>query len=324
MERKILSITIPTWNRSSTLDRSLSLLLPQVNEFTDKLELVISDNHSTDNTAEVVNKWMRKYPNINIVEFYQRVNTGFYGNFKKCKELANGKFIWMLSDDDFIMDNVITNVLKILETNENKLGLLYLNNSPKRCNVWVKSKVPLIKIFSEFNYRLTLISSSIFYNNKENNDFINSKFNNSHLIGFAMLVDVIRYRNEGIIMEANVLQYRMDTVKGYNLFDAFVYNIFDIFDYMLELGYPKSLISKFKENLIKHTWFKRYFYLKAKGELDGGLETYSLPKVSQILNKYFSDTYSYWLCIFPIKITPKFIIKFSFPIVEMIRNIFKK
>ena len=61
MNRPLLSITIPTWNRAPILEIALSQLLPQLIEFKDSIELIISDNCSTDNTSEVINKFKLKF-----------------------------------------------------------------------------------------------------------------------------------------------------------------------------------------------------------------------------------------------------------------------
>ena len=50
---KLLTIAIPTYNGSKTISDMLNILLPQVD---DRVEIIISDNCSTDNTEDIIRK----------------------------------------------------------------------------------------------------------------------------------------------------------------------------------------------------------------------------------------------------------------------------
>lgn len=320
---KLLTISIPTWNRAKILDGALYHLLHQVNEFEKLIDVVISDNYSSDNTSEIIKKWQHKYPHIKFTVYHQSRNTGFYGNFQKCKELSTGKFIWVLSDDDYVCKDVICNIISILQKYKSTLAILYLNNKVINARINNSSSYKITKIdklFYKYNYRLTLVSTTIFLNHKENDKFIYKKFENSNFIGFALMVDVIRFRNETAILSGKLLKCRMDTISGYNFFDAFIFNIFSIFNYMVSIGYSNKIIRIFKENLIIHIWAKRYFYFKAKGKLDANLEYYDLKTANHILQKYFKGTISYWLIIFPMTLFPSSVFRKCFPYVEKLRN----
>ena len=55
MEEKLLTIAIPTYNGEKTISDMLELLLPQVD---DRVEIIISDNCSTDDTYDIINKYI--------------------------------------------------------------------------------------------------------------------------------------------------------------------------------------------------------------------------------------------------------------------------
>ena len=322
MNKKLLSITIPTWNRAETLDVALSHLLPQVLNLKEYIEVIISDNFSTDNTKEIIKKYVNEYSEIEFKLFYQSENTGFFGNFRKCKELSSGKFFWILSDDDFIQPNILEKIINCLKNDDSDFGLLYLNNNDSK-SINHENKA-ISEIFNKFNFNLTLASSVIFFNEKQNDNFIYENFNKSNLIGFALLVDVIRYKSKATILSGYLLKLRQAEIKGYNIFDAFVFDISKILSYMLTIGYSKKIIKNFKEKLVKDLWLKRYFYLKANGKMDGGLLTYPLNEANKILKQYYKDTLNYWLLIFPLVITPRFVIKLTFPNIEKLRNFLRK
>ena len=59
----LLSICIPTYNREKCLQQCLDSIVNQ-KAFNANIEIVISDNASSDNTDELVKKYQEKYTNI--------------------------------------------------------------------------------------------------------------------------------------------------------------------------------------------------------------------------------------------------------------------
>ena len=55
---KLLTIAIPTYNGAKTIANMLEILLPQCDE---RVEVLISDNASTDNTKLIIDKYIEKY-----------------------------------------------------------------------------------------------------------------------------------------------------------------------------------------------------------------------------------------------------------------------
>lgn len=97
MKRKpYFSIAIPTYNRSSDLRFALFSIFRQT---FDDYEVVVSDNCSTDNTKDVVSRFNHR----SIQYFRNQVNIGMVANQKAAIGRANGKYIFFLGDDDFLL-----------------------------------------------------------------------------------------------------------------------------------------------------------------------------------------------------------------------------
>ena len=64
MDNSLLTIIIPTYNRCNDLEICLSYVIPQVKQYKDKVHIYISDNASTDNTSNLVQKYINNYPDI--------------------------------------------------------------------------------------------------------------------------------------------------------------------------------------------------------------------------------------------------------------------
>lgn len=106
----LLTVVIPTYNRAKDLKECLSYVIPQVMAHKDKVHIYISDNASTDNTKEIVKGIMADYPDI-ITYFCQKVNLTASPNFDDAVHRVNSEYVYMLSDDDFIVPECITFLL---------------------------------------------------------------------------------------------------------------------------------------------------------------------------------------------------------------------
>jgi hypothetical protein len=118
----VLSICIPTRNRAETLRLTLENVLSETRPLGDRVEVVVADNASGDGTAEVLQAfapWIR----------YQvrPVNLGYFGNVVGlATELARGRFVWALGDDDLILRGGLGRILAQLEDHPDT-DLFYLN-----------------------------------------------------------------------------------------------------------------------------------------------------------------------------------------------------
>lgn len=94
MEQPLLSICIPTYNRSETLEVVLSHYT-QNPEFDESVEIVISDNASPDNTEEVCRKFVSQFKNI---RYYRNTANIKDANFPLVLGKGNGKYLKLLND----------------------------------------------------------------------------------------------------------------------------------------------------------------------------------------------------------------------------------
>ncbi len=110
----LLSIAIPTYNRNRFLQELLDSLLPQISPEM-PIELIISDNCSTDETEAAVRDLMKKGHSINYLR--NGVNIGPDANFLRCFEAASGSYVWILGDDDILLEGIISKLLYLLSSN---------------------------------------------------------------------------------------------------------------------------------------------------------------------------------------------------------------
>lgn len=116
-DKPLVSIIIPTYNRANYLVESIESVLKQTYE---NIEIIVSDNASTDNTFEVMQKYK---DNKKIKYFRNKKNIGMVSNWKKALyEYANGEYAMILSDDDYLIDvNYIKEAVKSIKKCNSKL-----------------------------------------------------------------------------------------------------------------------------------------------------------------------------------------------------------
>ena len=90
-----VSVFLPSYNHAQWIGEAIESVLQQT--FTD-LELVIVDDGSTDNSAEVIKKYAARDSRIKY-EIFQK-NKGAINTFKRCYELSTGELIAYISSDD--------------------------------------------------------------------------------------------------------------------------------------------------------------------------------------------------------------------------------
>ena len=107
----ILTIGIPTWNRENELRECLDIVLPQVTAETG-VEILVCDNASEDGTSLFVRDLASQYSFLQ----YERhsKNIGADRNFIEVLKRAAGIYVWILSDDDFLSDGAVRNVVSLI------------------------------------------------------------------------------------------------------------------------------------------------------------------------------------------------------------------
>lgn len=110
--RPKLSICISTLNRSEFIGLSLDSILEQM---PGNCEIVVSDNGSTDETSQVVEKRARRFDGLRYIR--HESDCGFDRNIDRVVRLSRGEYCWLFSDDDLMKPDAISTVLNELDQN---------------------------------------------------------------------------------------------------------------------------------------------------------------------------------------------------------------
>lgn len=112
MEFKDLEVIVLTYNRADYLKIMLESLC---NQTATGFVIKVLNNASTDNTVNVVNDIIKKYPERNIILITNEKNLGNPGNFKKSQEIAEDKYKYtaVFHDDDAIHPEYINTAMQL-------------------------------------------------------------------------------------------------------------------------------------------------------------------------------------------------------------------
>jgi glycosyltransferase involved in cell wall biosynthesis len=109
----LISVGMPLYNAEKYLEQSLDCLLRQTYS---QLEIIISDNGSTDKTMQIVKDYAARDSRIKIFE--QPENIGPIPNFHFVLAKATGNYFMWRSYDDWSDDTYIEELCSVLDENK--------------------------------------------------------------------------------------------------------------------------------------------------------------------------------------------------------------
>jgi glycosyltransferase involved in cell wall biosynthesis len=107
-KQPLVTIGIPTYNRAVLVKACVKSALSQSYQ---NIEVVVSDNASTDDTVEILKSF--NDPRLRIVA--NRENVGHVGNFNRCLREARGEYFVLLCDDNMIEPTFLEQCVRLVE-----------------------------------------------------------------------------------------------------------------------------------------------------------------------------------------------------------------
>lgn len=109
--KKMLTVFTPAYNRAYTIHKCYESLKRQTCK---DFEWLIIDDGSTDNTKELVDKWMKEKNDFKIRYIYQK-NQGMHGAHNTAYENINTELNVCIDSDDYMPDNAVEKIKEAWE-----------------------------------------------------------------------------------------------------------------------------------------------------------------------------------------------------------------
>lgn len=104
----LVSVCIPTYNNARYLKRSLESI---INQTYGNLEIIVSDNASTDNTEEI----LKSFTDSRVKYRRNSTNIGCYNNYNECLKVVEGEFVAFYHSDDIYEPDIVKKQVEFLQ-----------------------------------------------------------------------------------------------------------------------------------------------------------------------------------------------------------------
>jgi abequosyltransferase len=300
--KPLLTIAIPTYNRAWCLRELLPVLLDQL-EDEPRVELIISDNASPDETPSVVEGFVSRGLRVRYIRNAQ--NIGPDANFVQCFEQARGKYVWIFSDDDLILPGGLAKIVNYCAAAE--YDLIWVSSysfgelhEPRP----VRPHLDAIEISDPKAYvkRIHIFFTFITGNIINKDTVLNAgpkEFSNlvgTSLVQLGWAYTALNRFTRGLYIREKLVAVRANNTGGYKLFQVFGPTLATITKNWLESTTLGRIVMN---GTVQRFWpLMLLRYKKCAEDFTEEAEPQS------ILTPIFGDNVRYWLFAYPVIVLP--------------------
>jgi abequosyltransferase len=305
-DQPLLTIAVPTYNRSGNLDLLLRLLAPQL-KGESRVELLISDNCSPDDTTRVVEGYMERGLACHYIR--NETNIGPDLNFLQCYNVASGKYLWIFGDDDVVLPGSLATILGYIE--ERDFDLVYLapigfvkepnergmaNPTPHKKEFQnVASFVHEVGLRGDF-----ALITAILLNRNKVESFPHPPFTaalETKLLQLSWIFSELRHFQSGLIVGRGLYAVcEFNPSRPFDIAEVFGVNWHRIALQFLDAG---SVAQNAILNSQLYSWFPTNWYAQRKT----AKKTQTAPPHT-LLKPLYGGRPLYWLCVYPLLTWP--------------------
>lgn len=267
----LLTIAIPTYNRLEKLKISLNKILDSTNGH-NEIEIFVSDNASTDGTKEFVETIQKENSNL---KYYRNVeNLGMDGNFHNCFRKAQGRFLWMLSDDDLLFENAVETVLHVIERNPVMVFCNLCLETGQGQNIGVLDKGDILfledknEFFKAIGVYITFVSSLIY-----NMSFVRKiddmeQYKGDNLLLSHVAINIMQYDGAYVLIKELCI-YKSVGGINWDFYQAFFYGMKKlIWNTALKSGFDAGMLNRIFYHMLRWPLMDLYFVLRRANRVD--------------------------------------------------------
>jgi glycosyltransferase involved in cell wall biosynthesis len=314
-----LTIGIPTYNGHKYIKDAINSIIEQIDDINrNELEILISDNASTDETPDIIKKYVGKYPSL--FSYYRNTeNIGIDRNIDIIFKKAKGEFVWICGDDDQIITGQLKNVLGKIK-NKKEISVFFVNASmyDRDMTKILQEHVLEIEegIYSPDQYynfvgpNAVLISTIIVKRelwpfNEGINEYTQHEWVTLYKIYFSLRA------GKAYLISQSCVKYRGGSMRWHEggKWLGLVLDLCDVLDNITNLGYSQSITNKHLNERLK---------VLPINIIDAKRNNWFLSKeLKTKLKQRFGGHISYWLRSYPLLYTPNIFYEIAYRVCKM-------
>ncbi|MCI6468991.1 MAG: glycosyltransferase [Lachnospiraceae bacterium] len=278
MNKPLLSICIPTYNRANYLIKSIESIICQDEFKTKKVEIVISDNASTDDTELIATNYASQYENIFYFQNEKNINNN---NFPLAISRGNGVLRRLCNDTLCFKEGSLKYICNIIERNiEEKPVICWTNTGNKPDFKMMDFKNGIRNL----SYRITAISCFSIWDS-DCNKIEKDTYGAELLLWQVRKTLELAYEKNKMAIISTALVFNQPVQNkdiSYGLYHVFYENYFKLLNPYFENG---SLTYEDKDFLEKDLLFNFFLEWCVKWKLQSTTMQYS--KTESLQNRVY-------------------------------------
>ena len=271
-----LSLCLPTFKRAALLGGALRAVLGQITpEMAPRVEVLVLDNASPDDTPAVVQKAQEEFPHVPIRYTRRPENIGPDANFTDALTRARGEFLFLLSDDDVLLPGAVVKLLELIAAHPGfdafGLNTRPFTHSPEEDTAGIFRLERDVTMMSRddalvfLGTHITFLSCIAFRRaNVLGRDYADKS--GTVLIQAFFFVDALAPGRGFYVTRQPLLAQRADNNQGFDFFQVFVTNFDLVLRYALRNGYSLVAVRRVRAKVLRFVCYVIGVF-KTKGAL---------------------------------------------------------
>ncbi|MBQ2645317.1 glycosyltransferase [bacterium] len=260
IEKPILSICIPTYNRAKMLDYTLENIVSQkFFQNTNCVEIIISDNCSSDDTQNISEKYINIYPSK--IFYYKNLHNINDKNFEKSISYGNGEYLKLCNDTLTFEKDSLEKMCQDIMLFKSLKPILYFSGGFNKTDNRFEFCNNMNDFLEKISFAMTSIGLfGIWKKDYEKiTDF--NRYSEKQLVQTDIVLKMIAQKNYSVISTLPYFQNRIYGKKGgYNIAEVFGKNYLSLLLHYKKFGNISfNNYEKEKKRLLLYHINKFYF-----------------------------------------------------------------
>ncbi|PQV52503.1 glycosyltransferase family 2 protein [Paraburkholderia sp. BL21I4N1] len=252
----LLTIAIPTFTRANYLELNLRSLVAEARTLPPGvLEVIVSDNHSTDSTPDVVANAIAQGLPIRYIR--NKIDVGSDANIAQCFNEARGDYVQIMGDDDIYVAGTLSYLIDFLQKAE--YGVVVLRPFGYEVDPIVEhpggdARIDQYDQVGDFlaaiGPYITFISSCVI-NRRVQQEIDARQFCGSNLVQVHLVVNAALQVGRNAYLKRYILACKRANSGGYDFSEVFVERLGRILDSYRPAGLSEHAIQQFETRMLK-------------------------------------------------------------------------